>query len=146
MKTNFNLSIVQKATSLFIVTMFVVISASALTPLTFENQVTIITEMLKSGNSGSLTARVTEKSVYLDWNTSSELNNNYFEVERSVDMNHFKTVAIVLDGFTTTGNGKRYAFKEDIIVVKNNKTAYYRLKQFDVYGNTSYSEVVRVQP
>lgn len=146
MKTNFNSSVALKSAFVSIVTLFTVISASALTLVNGENEVDEPTELVKTVNYGSLTARVTDRSVFLDWYTTTELNNNYFEVERSTDMNNFKTVAIVLDGFSTTGPGKRYAFKEDIIVVKNNKVAYYRLKQFDVYGNISYSEVVKVQP
>lgn len=60
-------------------------------------------------------------------------------------MTDFKTVALVLDGFATEGTGKKYAFKEDVSVVKNSKAAYYRLKQFDEYGNVSYSAVVKVK-
>ena len=45
----------------------------------------------------------------------------------------------------TEGTGKKYAFKEDASVVKNGRVAYYRLKQFDEYGNISYSVVVKVQ-
>ncbi|MEP7237317.1 MAG: hypothetical protein ABI685_05620, partial [Ferruginibacter sp.] len=82
-------------------------------------------------------------SVILDWNTASEFRNSYFEVERSTNATDFKTVALVLDGFATEGTGKKYAFKENVSVVKNNKAAYYRLKQFDAYGNVSYSAVVK---
>ena len=60
-------------------------------------------------------------------------------------MNDFKTVGLVLDGFIAEGNGKRYAFKEDVAVINNSRAAYYRLKQWDVYGNISYSTVVKVQ-
>src|SRR6202007_1362214 len=93
----------------------------------------------------SITVTKTEKSLILDWNTASEYRNSYFEVERSTNMTNFKTVALVLDGFATEGTGKKYAFKEDASVAKNGKPVYYRLKQFDEYGNISYSTVVKVQ-
>ncbi len=89
----------------------------------------------------SIKVSVTAKSVILDWNTVSELGNSYFEVERSFNNTDFKTVALVLDGFTE-GTGKKYAFKENTPATKNGRSVYYRLKQFDDYGNVSYSEVV----
>ena len=67
------------------------------------------------------------------------------KIERSSNMTEFKTVGLALDGFTTEGSGKRYAFKEDVSVTKKGRVAYYRLKQFDVYGNISYSAVVKAQ-
>ncbi|MBK8611060.1 MAG: hypothetical protein IPL84_14240 [Chitinophagaceae bacterium] len=93
----------------------------------------------------SIKARVTEKSVLIDWNTVAEVNNGHFEVERSSDLKKFDVVALVLDGFNTPGSGKRYSFKEDVSVLKNGKTAYYRLKQVDEYGQVVFSEVVKVQ-
>ena len=142
MKSKFTLSIAQKPALLFIVTIFTAISVSGFTPVTVKNEGS---NPVKSIVSQTLTARITDKSVLLDWNTISELNNSHFEVERSFDMNEFKTVGLVLDGFILEGAGKRYAFKEDVAVINNSQTAYYRLKQWDVYGNISYSTVVKVQ-
>lgn len=93
----------------------------------------------------SITVTRTENSIILDWNTASEYRNSYFEVERANNTTDFKTVALVLDGFSTEGSGKKYAFKEDASFIKNAKASYYRLKQFDEYGNVSYSAVVKVQ-
>ena len=39
---------------------------------------------------------------------------------------------------------KKYAFKEDASVTKAG-TVFYRLKQFDEYGNANYSAVVKVK-
>ncbi len=146
MKTNFNPSVSLKSVFVSMITLLTVVSTSALSPVNVKNKVDITPAPLKSVYYQSVKAKTSEKSVMLDWNTVAEFGNSHFEVERSFDMNQYKTVAIILDGFTTTGTGKRYAFKEDIIVVKNNKTAYYRLKQFDVFGNISYSDVIKVQP
>ena len=142
MKSKFTYLFAQKSASMFIVTLFTFISVSGFSKVTAENQGL---EPMRSILSQTLTARITGKSVLLDWNTISELNNSHFEVERSFDMNEFKTVGLVLDGFIAEGNGKRYAFKEDVAVIRHNHAAYYRLKQWDVYGNISYSTVVKVQ-
>lgn len=93
----------------------------------------------------SISITKTEKSVILDWNTASEFRNSYFEVERSTNATDFKTVALVLDGFATEGTGKKYSFKEAIPATKNGQFAYYRLKQFDEYGNITYSAIYKVQ-
>ena len=93
----------------------------------------------------SLDAIASEKSVIVKWVTASELNNSHFEVERSLDMKVFKTVALILDGFTAIGTGKSYQFKEDAVIVKNGKTVYYRLKQFNEDGISSYSPVLAVR-
>ena len=94
----------------------------------------------------SLTASATDKSVFINWATSSEMNNNHFEVEKSTDMISFKTVAIVLDGFNSTGTitGKTYKFKEDAGMVARGKTVYYRLKQVDNDNQVHYSAVMAV--
>jgi hypothetical protein len=133
---NFSTSIAKKITFVLSIALFSAMSLSALT---------IVPQPVGRIVYQSITATVTEKSVILDWNTVSESGNSHFEVERSVNMNDFKTVALVLDGFTTEGTGKKYAFKENASVVKNGHAAYYRLKQFDEYGNVSYSAVVKVQ-
>ncbi len=142
---NFFSTIAPKSALVLIISVFSAISVSALTPVTVENQVTVSPEPVRSVVYDLVTVRLTDKSVLLDWNTVSEFNNSHFEVERSADRSNFKTVAVVLDGFETNGTGKRYAFKEDISVVKNNVAAYYRLKQIDIFGNITYSEVVKVQ-
>lgn len=141
----FNPSTTLKSATLFIIALFTVNSLLATTPLSAEDQVFTTVIPVKSVEYQSLTVSLTDKSVILDWNTIYENNNSHFEVERSTDMLNFKTVALVLDGFNTNGTGKRYAYKEDNGTVKKNQMVQYRLKQFDVYGNVSYSDVVSVK-
>jgi hypothetical protein len=137
-------SIAKKSTFVLIVALFSAMAVSALTPVTGQNSVTIVPEPIGNVVYQSIVVTITAKSVILDWNTASEVSNGYFEVERSANMKDFKTIALVLDGFSTEGTGKKYAFKEDVSVAKNGRVAYYRLKQFDEFGNVSYSDIVRV--
>lgn len=121
-----------------------------LTFIFFTGKVNALTEYNTVNNPGieyaSLAATATEKGVFINWVTVSEMNNSHFEVERSTDMKSFKTVAIVLDGFTVTGtNGKTYKFKETADDVKKGKTVYYRLKQIDINNHIHYSKVMAVQ-
>lgn len=129
---NFLTSIAKKSTFVLIIALFSAVSASAFTPGPVTS---VIYQSIK------LTS--TAKSITLDWSTASEVGNSYFEVERSANMIDFKTVALVLDGFATEGTGKKYAYKEN--APANGKVAYYRLKQFDAYGNITYSEIFKVQ-
>jgi hypothetical protein len=141
---NFFTSIAKKSTFVLVITLFSAMTLSALTPVAVKNSLTVIPEPVSSVVYQSIIVTKTDKSVILDWNTVSEFRNSYFEVERSINMTEFKTVALVLDGFATEGSGKKYAFKENVSVAENGKIAYYRLKQFDEYGNISYSVVVKV--
>ncbi len=116
----------------------------------FAGKANALTEYSTVNNPGieyaSLAATATQNSVFINWVTVSELNNSHFEVERSTDMKSFKTVAMVLDGFATTGtNGKTYKFKEAAGDVKKGKTVYYRLKQIDTNNQVHYSSVMAVQ-
>ena len=94
----------------------------------------------------SLVATANHNNVFINWVTVSELNNSHFEVERSTDMKSFKTVAIVLDGFSTTGApGKSYKFKEAAGEISKGKKVYYRLKQIDTNNQIHYSTIMTVQ-
>jgi len=141
---NFLTSIVKKLTFVIIATFFCAKAASAFTLVNSEKPTTVTTEPANGAVYKSIIVTITHKSVILDWSTASEASNGYFEVERSTNATNFKTIALVLDGFATEGTGKKYAFKEDAASVRNGRTVYYRLKQFDAYGNVSYSEIVKV--
>ena len=126
------------------------ISVFTLTFILFAGKAGAFTKYKTVNNPGieyaSLAATATANGVLINWVTVSELNNSHFEVEKSTDMKAFKTVAMVLDGFATTGtNGKTYKFKEAAGVVGKGKTVYYRLKQIDTNNQVHYSTVMAVQ-
>ena len=132
------------------VCIFISVTAMALRPdhtISYKGEpVTKHTSTNPGVEYASLSANATDKAVFINWVTVSEQNNSHFEVERSLDMKSFKTVAMVLDGFTATGTtGKTYKFKEDAGVVRNGKTVYYRLKQIDTDNKINYSVVMAVQ-
>ncbi|MEY4927190.1 MAG: hypothetical protein RI894_1626, partial [Bacteroidota bacterium] len=66
---------------------------------------------------------------YLQWATVSELNNDYFDLQKSIDGLNFATIAKI-DGAGTTTTLQTYAFTDDNI----NKNNYYRLRQIDIDG------------
>ena len=81
---NFFTSIAKKSTFVLMVTLFLSISVSALTPVIADNHSIVTPEPAISVVYQSLIVTKTNKSIILDWNTVSEFRNNYFEVERSL--------------------------------------------------------------
>lgn len=94
----------------------------------------------------SFTAALNKNNtVLLQWNTASELNNDYFEIERSRDGINFRKIGAV-QGNGTTQQVQSYAF-EDISakeIISVNPIFYYRLKQVDYNGDFEYSEIKKV--
>ena len=91
----------------------------------------------------AFTASVKSSEVQLLWSTASELNNKGFEIERSVNDNiGFVNVGYV-DGKGSTTEINYYSFLDNPQLSGVNKI-YYRLKQVDFDGTSSYSDVISV--
>jgi hypothetical protein len=92
----------------------------------------------------SFDAAAANSVVTLNWVTEQEINNDHFEVERSFDGLNFTTIAVVLDGFAT-GSQKSYKVKDNAAELATKAVVYYRLKQIDVNGRVTYSNVLTVR-
>lgn len=79
--------------------------------------------------------------VVLDWKTISEINNDYFTIEKSIDGENFEVVGIV-DG---AGNSSALKSYNSLDEKPYNGTSYYRLKQTDFDGKFEYSDLVPVK-
>jgi len=82
-------------------------------------------------------ARPDGKRVRLDWTTASEVDNDYFTVERTTDLNEYSFIdkvnsymhnSNIMLNYTTYDNSPVYGLQ------------YYRLKQTDFNGDFTYSE------
>ena len=82
--------------------------------------------------------------VKLNWITEMELNNEYYSVERSQDGKNFTSIAMVL-GSLNSSIRKTYEYKDDLKGVDISKTIYYRIKQIDLDGHSTYSPVRNVK-
>lgn len=89
----------------------------------------------------TFTGKAEEKYNLLQWITLSELNNDRFEIERSLDGYHFTKVGEV-KGKGTTTNTSEYSFNDLQITERN---YYYRLKQIDYNGESRYSGIVLIK-
>lgn len=78
-----------------------------------------------------------DASVMLEWHTQSELNNKMFAIERSADGEQFETIGTML-GAGTTNVPQQYSFLDAKPYKGYN---YYRLRQVDYDGTSSYSHI-----
>ncbi|WP_243409549.1 Ig-like domain-containing protein [Pontibacter virosus] len=83
-------------------------------------------------------AHAQTKGVNLAWATASELENKGFEVQVSSNARDFKAIGFVESKVGTTSVRQDYSFL-DMKAVSG--TRYYRLKQIDLDGTTSYSPI-----
>ena len=88
----------------------------------------------------SFKAKINGSSVVLNWSTVSETNNSGFEIEKSFNNQSFEKVGFV-QGAGTTTEGKDYSFTDTKVVTGQYS---YRLKQIDLDGTFSYSNIVVV--
>ncbi|AMJ65400.1 T9SS type A sorting domain-containing protein [Hymenobacter sp. PAMC 26628] len=89
----------------------------------------------------AFTANRTGSAVTCNWATATELRNDHFSVERSLDGQHFYALGQVAGAGTST---LRHDYR--LVDAKPASTvAYYRLSQVDTDSITSYSPVVVVQ-
>jgi len=112
--------------------------ASTSKPFIYENQspaVPLPIELI------SFTTAVEQnKLVVLNWTTTSEINNDYFTIERSVDAHKWSPVSTVKGA----GNSSVVLNYKAIDEIPFNGTFYYRLKQTDFNNEFSYSGIETV--
>ncbi len=76
----------------------------------------------------------------LTWITASEINNSYFEVQRSSNGKDFATIGKIA-GKGTSSEIHSYHF-EDENLPASTSTVYFRLKQIDFNGQSVFSEII----
>lgn len=91
----------------------------------------------------SINAKANKLDAIVRWSTASEYNNRGFAIERSFDGTSFKEIDFVKGA----GNSKltlQYSY-QDVDVFTKTQVVYYRLKQVDMDGSYTYSEIVSVK-
>ena len=91
----------------------------------------------------SFTAKIQDEHVQIDWITATEINQNYFNVERSGSSDGVNFTSISqIDG---AGNSSQTLSYSAIDVAPLSGVSYYRLKQTDYDGGISYSNIKSVE-
>lgn len=91
----------------------------------------------------SLTAfsvKAVQQQVQVEWTTTSEQDNAYFDIERSADLREFVSVAQIA-GRGTTSTRQNYYFTDETPL---KGISYYQLKQTDTDGRVSSSRIQSV--
>ena len=77
---------------------------------------------------------------YLNWSTATELNNAYFEIERSINGENFTAISKI-PGAGNSTEPNNYNFVDETPFHGSN---YYRLNQIDMNGNAEPSDVIEI--
>src|SRR5690606_29548082 len=86
-------------------------------------------------------ARAEDSEVHLTWTTLTEINNDYFTIERSADGKGWEEL-VAVPGSGNTNTVRRYSWDDRKPLWGR---SYYRLKQTDFDGTFTYSSIQSVQ-
>jgi hypothetical protein len=86
------------------------------------------------------TGAAEEDHILLEWTTSTEIDNDYFEIQHSRDGENFEVIGIV-EGNGNTNELIDYSFPDYSPYLGIN---YYRFRQVDFDGNFEFSPIIRV--
>lgn len=88
----------------------------------------------------NFTAQKQNNTTLLQWQTANEINNSYFNIERSTDSKTFSSIG-TKQGLNTAATNN-YSFTDNTPLKGIN---YYRLKQVDKDGKFTYSGIASVE-
>jgi len=94
----------------------------------------------------SFEAKLLEKSILLEWDTATEINNYGFDVERQQselrsNNSDWEKLGFI-EGHGTSNSLKKYSFIDKSLETSGKYC--YRLKQVDIDGNFEYSNIVEI--
>jgi lysophospholipase L1-like esterase len=88
----------------------------------------------------SLSSEAIAKTIKISWGTSSEHNNNYFNVERSSNGSNFTSIATI-PGKGNSNIPTQYSYTDQAPILGK---SYYRLAQVDIDNRKRYSKTLSV--
>ncbi|MFP4288832.1 MAG: hypothetical protein ACLFQS_06215 [Bacteroidales bacterium] len=86
-------------------------------------------------------AKAVSGQVYLEWGTATEINNDYFTIERSMDGINWEVITFET-GAGNSNHTRHYSFTDQFPV---DGISYYRLKQTDYDGKFEYFQPAAVE-
>jgi hypothetical protein len=92
-----------------------------------------------------VTARLSGSNAIVDWKTESELNSDYFRIERSTDNANFVAIGNKIKAAGNSTTRKNYQLSDDISGLRQYDKVYYRVKQVDIDNKSTYSSIVVVK-
>jgi hypothetical protein len=95
----------------------------------------------------SFTAQLNDYQVLLQWQTSTETNNQGFEIQRKIIQEGSEGEWVIIgfkEGVGTTTEPQQYSYYDDVGVIQATSFSY-RLKQIDLDGSYEFSEEVLIE-
>jgi hypothetical protein len=86
----------------------------------------------------SFDAECENQNITIAWSTASEINNDFFTIERSIDGMNWEIITTV----SGAGNSNSMMYYTIIDITNRSEIAYYRLKQTDFDGSFKYSSII----
>ncbi len=86
--------------------------------------------------------KFTDNGNLLEWKTATELNNDYFTLEKSKDANYFEPIAFI-KGAGNSQSLQTYDYLDNSFS-EDDDILYYRLKQTDFDRTANYSSIISV--
>ena len=96
-------------------------------------------------------AVVTQDTIYatqvgnyinIDWQTSTEINNDYFTVERSTDSINFSPLSNIL-GAGNSSAINNYSYTDSSTAM--GQTYFYRVRNTDYSGQSDFSDIIQIE-
>lgn len=91
----------------------------------------------------SFTAKASGKTILLNWQTKTEVNNFGFNVERRINEGEWNFIKFI-EGHGNSNSPKEYNYTDKDLFANGSKFQY-RLKQIDTDGQFEYSDIVEVE-
>lgn len=85
--------------------------------------------------------KMADHTIALNWQTASELNNDFVAIERSSKLPYFSEIGRIV-GEGNSNEVKNYSFIDQL---PRPGTNYYRLRQVDIDGSEHFSSVIAVE-
>jgi len=115
--------------------------------VTTDAVMTSFSPVTGGGGEGSLPVKLVSFKVFyenqettFEWITNTEINNDYFTIEKSFDGINFDEIAIIA-GAGSSSEELFYRYSDNDIL---EGISYFRLKQTDINGKYSYSDVIAI--
>lgn len=116
-------------------------SATSNVPLNFGGTATVsCTPLGVDFLSFNINGDCSESSALLEWQTENEVNHNYFEILKSDDAVLWKPLGRVYTFISSEDGKNNYEFKD----TRFYESAYFRLKQVDIDGKETLTDIKRV--
>lgn len=120
---------------------YISLKASTSTAIEVASTWTNICGLVLPVNLTSFTAEKNNNEGMLQWQTSNEVNTNYYDVEKSYNGKTFTSIGKVN---AKNGTANTYSYNDYSAFTTSSPVVYYRLRMVDINGKVRYSSIIKL--